>query len=216
MTDFDGNLFELMAHAENYIMQHINVGMRLDGLYRVDVPEINQTAFREAIINAFCHRDYFVPQEINVAVFKDRVEIRNPGELYSGLTLKDILNKRISKRRNPLIADILHRIHLVEKWGTGIEKIRSLEPGVVFEVFAGFFSTSFKRGGTQKIQPKTSQKPAKNQPKTSQKPAKEERQKLILSRIERGDFTKRSFAGEIGMNKSTIEADLEELGKNGK
>ncbi|MFH1432578.1 MAG: ATP-binding protein [archaeon] len=145
MSDFNGDLFELMIHAENYILQHINVGMRLEGLYRIDVPEINKDAFREVIINAFCHRDYSIPQEINVAVFKDKIEIRNPGELYAGLTIQDILTKKVSKRRNSLIANIFHRVHLVEKWGTGIEKIRSLEPTVEFDEFSGFFNTTFKR-----------------------------------------------------------------------
>ena len=62
MTDFNGDLFELINKAEHYILQHINVGMRLEGLRRVDIPEINKDAFREAIINAFCHRDYSIPQ----------------------------------------------------------------------------------------------------------------------------------------------------------
>ena len=115
MTDFNGDLFELIISAETYILQHINVGMRLEGLYRVDIPEINKDAFREAIINAFCHRDYSIPQEITIAVFKNRVEIINPGELYEGLTIKDILSRKVSKRRNSLIANVFHRIHLVEK-----------------------------------------------------------------------------------------------------
>ncbi len=145
MTDFDGDIFELMIHAENYILQHINVGMRLEGLYRIDIPEINKDAFREAITNAFCHRDYSIPQEINIAVFKNRIEIINPGSLYEGLTIKDILFRKISKRRNSLIANIFHRVHLVEKWGTGIEKINILEPTVKFDSFLDFFSTTFMR-----------------------------------------------------------------------
>ncbi|MCK5493459.1 MAG: putative DNA binding domain-containing protein, partial [Candidatus Omnitrophica bacterium] len=108
MTDFNGDLFELISHAENYILQHINVGMRLEGLYRIDVPEINKDAFREAIINAFCHRDYSIPQEVQIAIFRNKVEILNPGRLYAGLSIKDILSKPISERRNPLIADIFH------------------------------------------------------------------------------------------------------------
>jgi ATP-dependent DNA helicase RecG len=31
----------------------------------VDVPEIDREAFREAIINAFCHRDYWDPDELH-------------------------------------------------------------------------------------------------------------------------------------------------------
>lgn len=57
MQDFHGDVFYLIKKAEEYILEHINIGMRLDGLFRVDVPEIAPEAFREAIINAFCHRD---------------------------------------------------------------------------------------------------------------------------------------------------------------
>ncbi|MCK5040547.1 MAG: DeoR family transcriptional regulator, partial [Candidatus Aenigmarchaeota archaeon] len=145
MTDFDGDLFELITKAEQYILQYINVGMRLNGLRRVDVPEINKEAFREAIINAFCHRDYSIPQEVQIAIFKNKVEILNPGRLYAGLSIKDILSKPISERRNPLIADIFHKVDFVEKGGTGIGKIRRLEPKTKFEEISDFFLVTFKR-----------------------------------------------------------------------
>ncbi|MGE5402434.1 MAG: ATP-binding protein, partial [Ignavibacteriales bacterium] len=44
-------------------------------------------------------------------VFSDRVEIRNPGGLFGGLTISEIRNRNISRRRNELIAEVLHRIH---------------------------------------------------------------------------------------------------------
>jgi len=81
MKDFEGDLFYLIERAEEYILKNIHIGMRLEGLRRVDVPEIDKEAFREAIINAFCHRDYFQYDSVNIAVFKDRVEIRSPGLL---------------------------------------------------------------------------------------------------------------------------------------
>ena len=48
--------------------------MKLEGLKRIDVPEISFEAFREAIINAFCHRDYYNQDAVHLAIFKDRVE----------------------------------------------------------------------------------------------------------------------------------------------
>src|SRR3989338_2254696 len=57
--EYEGNLFDLIEKAEEYILKNIHIGMRLEGLRRVDVPEIDKSAFREAIINAFCHRDYY-------------------------------------------------------------------------------------------------------------------------------------------------------------
>ena len=145
MKDFEGDLFHLIERAEEYILEHINIGMRLEGLYRVDVPEIDKKAFREAIINAFCHRDYYEYDSVNIAVFKDRLEIRNPGGLYGGLTVAQITKKRVSRRRNEVIADIFHRVHFVERWGRGIELILSKEPETTFEVVADIFITTFPR-----------------------------------------------------------------------
>src|SRR3989304_6618849 len=110
MQDFEGDLFYLIEKAEGYILKNIHIGMKLDGLKRIDGPDIDKGAFREAIINAFCHRDYREFDSVNIAVFKDRVEIRSPGLLYGGLTIETIRTKMVSERRNELIAEMLHRI----------------------------------------------------------------------------------------------------------
>jgi len=68
----------LIDKAEKYFLENIHIGMRVEGLRRIDIPEINKKAFREAIVNAFCHRDYWKFDSVNIAIFKDRVEIRSP------------------------------------------------------------------------------------------------------------------------------------------
>ncbi len=55
-------------------------------------------------------------------MYADRIEVISPGSLPKGLTLADL--GRMSIRRNPLIADLLHRIGFIEKAGTGIRRIR--------------------------------------------------------------------------------------------
>lgn len=112
--DFDGDLLELLEEAEKYILKNIHIGMRLEGLRRVDVPEISLKAVREALVNAFCHRDWRDPDYVQVAIFKDRLEIRNPGSLYGNLTFDEIRLGNVSRRRNPKIAELLRRIQLVE------------------------------------------------------------------------------------------------------
>ncbi|NOR85154.1 winged helix-turn-helix transcriptional regulator [archaeon] len=210
MTDFNGDIFELMIRAENYILQHINVGMRLEGLYRVDVPEINKDAFREAIINAFCHRDYSIPQEINIAVFNNRVEILNPGSLYEGLTINDILSKKISKRRNSLIANIFHRVHLVEKWGTGIEKINSLEPTVIFDSFLGFFSTTFKRNNV------VSKTVEKTVDMSDQKSRQKSDQKIIELISQNPKITISELMQNLNFSASGVKKIIKQLKEKGK
>ena len=143
--DFDGDILELVEEAQKYILKNIHIGMRLEGLYRVDVPEMSMDALREAIVNAFCHRDWRDPDYVHVAIFKDRVEIRNPGTLYGGLTIEDLHRGNVSKRRNPLIADLFRRIDMVEAWGRGMTLIHQNAPNVTFRQVAGLFIASFAR-----------------------------------------------------------------------
>ena len=143
--DFHGTLLELIEEAQKFILKNIHIGMRLDGMRRVDVPEIAVPALREAIINAFCHRDWRDPDYVQVAVYRDRVEICNPGELYENLTLEELRRGGVSRRRNPLIADLLRRIHLVEAWGRGVPLILANAPDVTFREVAGLFIASFAR-----------------------------------------------------------------------
>ena len=143
--DFDGDILELIEEAQKYILKNIHIGMRIKGLYREDVPEISVEALREAIINAFCHRDYRDPDYIHIAIFKDRVEIRSPGELFDGLTIREIRKGNVSKRRNPLVADLFRRIHMVEAWGRGMPLILKNEPSAKFKEVAKLFIASFDR-----------------------------------------------------------------------
>jgi len=143
--DFHGDILELIEEAEKYILKNIHIGMRLDGLWRVDVPEIAPVALREAIINAFCHRDWRDPDYIHIAIYKDRVEVRNPGDLYDDLTLDDLRRGNVSRRRNPLIADLLRRVRLIEAWGRGMPLILKNAPSATFREVAGLFIASFQR-----------------------------------------------------------------------
>ncbi|MDP2302044.1 MAG: ATP-binding protein [Ignavibacteria bacterium] len=143
--EFAGDLFSLIKEAELYILKNIHIGMEVHGLYRKDIPEINQEALREAIVNAFIHRDYYDPDFVSVGIFENRVEIRNPGGLYGGLKIQDIIKRHISKRRNELIADVFSRAHFVERKGRGISLILTREPSTTFEEIGELFITTFER-----------------------------------------------------------------------
>jgi ATP-dependent DNA helicase RecG len=143
--DYQGDILSLIEHGQAYILRNIHLGMRLEGLYRVDVPELAVPALREALINAFCHRDYHDAEEVRVAIFKDRVEIRNPGSLFGGLTISQLHKGNVSRRRNPLIAEMLKRIQMVERWGRGMQLILDNEPKTRFREVASLFIVDFPR-----------------------------------------------------------------------
>ena len=76
-----------------------------------------------SIAPAIMHRDWFFDgANVFVELYTDRIEVISPGSLPKGLTLADL--GHMSIRRNPLIADLLHRIDFIEKAGTGIRRIR--------------------------------------------------------------------------------------------
>lgn len=143
--DFKGDLLELLQEAEKYVLSNIHIGMSLRGLYRVDVPEIPLLAIREALVNAFCHRDWRDPDFVQVAIFKNRLEIRSPGGLYDGLTMNEIRRGNVSRRRNPKVAELLRRIHLVEAWGRGVPLILEAAPEAAFSELGSLFVTCFPR-----------------------------------------------------------------------
>ncbi len=175
--DFDGDILELIEEAQKYILKNIHIGMRLEGLYRVDVPEIPVEALREAIINAFCHRDYRDPDYVQVAVFKDRVEIRSPGRLYGLITIEDLRKGFVSQRRNPLIADLFRRIEMVESWGRGMPLILKHVPDTGFSEVGNLFIVSFNRPSFAEGEATTQETPMKTLVKSKVKTTQETREK---------------------------------------
>lgn len=212
MQEFYGDVFYLIKKAEEYILEHINIGMRLDGLFRVDVPEIDREAFREAIINAFCHRDYREYDSVNIAIFKDRVEIRSPGLLYGGLTVADIRRKMLSERRNERLAELFHRVHFIEKWGRGIRMILDREPNTEFEELGTHFITTFKRNSYELTNPGEF---GESVPKTSVKTSVKTSEEIILAIQADRLVTAQLLAGRLGISLRAVEMQLSNLKKNG-
>lgn len=151
-----GNAFDLSVRAQRFLRDHLPVAGRIvPNLFeRVDDPVYPPAALREALANAFCHRDYSVAGgSVSIAIFDDRLEIASTGQLPFGLTPADLTQPHPSRPWNPLIAQAFYRRGLIEAWGRGTIKMVELtrEAGLVvpeFEVIAGefivrFFPTSY-------------------------------------------------------------------------
>jgi ATP-dependent DNA helicase RecG len=115
---------------------------------REERPELPEEALREAVVNALIHRDYRSTANVQVYIFKDRVEIVSPGGLPAGMTEADLGIKSIP--RNPLLFGMLYRMNAVEHIGSGIKRIRNLcrEYGVAeprIEVSEHWFTVIFPR-----------------------------------------------------------------------
>ncbi len=203
MKDFEGDLFSLIEEAEKYILKNIHIGMKLEGLRRADVPEIDNEAFREAIINAFCHRDYCEYDSVNIAIFTNRVEVRSPGLLYGGLTIDRIKREMVSERRNELIADMFHRVHLIEKWGRGINLILSRANDTVFKEVGRHFIVVFKRNGIKEVTEKVTEKVTENQ------------KKILKAMAANPHITAAELSGIIGISERKVKENIKKLKEKG-
>lgn len=126
---FHGHLFDLLMRAERYLRESLPVAGRIaPGLFeRVDDPLYPPVALREALANAFCHRDYAIGGgSVAVAIYDDRLEITSSGGLHFGLTAEALMAPHESLPWNPLIARVLYRRGIIESWGRGTIKMTEL------------------------------------------------------------------------------------------
>ena len=109
---------KIVAHTEVW-----NPEQELEmGLFRMPAPEFDKRALREAIVNAFCHRDYSIMGRVRVAITDEGLTIANPGGFIEGVTIQNLLTAE-PHGRNQLLADALKRVGLAEKTGRGIDRI---------------------------------------------------------------------------------------------
>jgi ATP-dependent DNA helicase RecG len=92
------------------------------GLFRIPLPEFDKRAFREAIVNAFCHRDYTMLGRVRIMIDDEGLTVSNPGGFIEGIEIDNLLTAE-PHGRNPVLADALKRIGLAERTGRGIDRI---------------------------------------------------------------------------------------------
>jgi ATP-dependent DNA helicase RecG len=92
-----------------------------DGLYRQRVPAFDEVVVRELMVNALVHRPYTQRGDIFLNLHPDRLEIVNPGPLPLGVTPRNILHATV--RRNEHLARLFHDLKLMEREGSGFDKI---------------------------------------------------------------------------------------------
>ncbi len=123
--DFAGGVVADIEDSLRFIERNTRTAYRIEKLQREEISEYPVAALREAITNAVMHRNWFIEgANVFVEIYEDRIEISSPGGLPNGMLIEDLGTKSI--RRNPLIADLLHRIAYIEKAGTGIRRMREM------------------------------------------------------------------------------------------
>ena len=171
---------------------------------RKEIWEIPLTVFKEAIINALSHRDYYEQGAvITIEIFDDRVEVSNPGGLLSGV-VKDFGHKSMS--RNPLVFSLFTRMHLVERIASGIPRMREAmrEANLPEPVFHtdGMFTVSFMR-------------PVKTSEKTSVKGSVKSSVKILDLMMEEPEITIPELAKKLVVSTRAIEKQIAQLKDKG-
>ncbi|WP_337498504.1 ATP-binding protein [Anaerotignum faecicola] len=148
----EGTLPEILEETMKFLVKNMKVRTIIDPNTgeRADKTEYPIVALREAVLNALIHRDYSIHTEampIEVVMYKDRVEIRNPGGLYGRLTV-DKLGKVQPDTRNPVLARAMETLGKTENRYSGIptmimemKKAGMKEP--VFENLRNEFAVTF-------------------------------------------------------------------------
>ena len=145
--DFEEDLVTQVEQAVEFVKRNTRLEYEIKELRRKEIPEYPIEAVREAILNAVMHRDYLEEgANVQVDIFDDKLTVTNIGGLIKPLTKEKL--GTLAVRRNPLIADLFHRIHFVEKMGTGIKRIKEeckKHGNINFEIETnGYFIARFK------------------------------------------------------------------------
>lgn len=111
--------------AMNVFDEHYTVEV-IQGATREIQPTIPREAFREGIANALVHRCWSVNSSVRVGMFEDRIEIDSPGPLPEGITEEAYIKGGPSVIRNPIITNVFFRLGFIERFGTGILRIKQL------------------------------------------------------------------------------------------
>lgn len=123
--EFGGSVFKQLEDTYTYLMLCNKTAATFKGLERIEKQDYPEGALREALLNALVHRDYSFSGSVIINVNDEKMEFISIGGLLPGLSIDDI-RIGISQPRNKKLAEMFHRLHLIESYGTGIRKIYKL------------------------------------------------------------------------------------------
>jgi ATP-dependent DNA helicase RecG len=120
--EFSGSLLKQLEDVYTFLDMYNHNHGKVKGLYREDRRDYPEEALREALLNALVHRDYAFSSSTLISIFEDRIEFVSVGGLLKGISLDDIM-LGLSAPLNINLANVFYRLHLIEAYGTGIQKI---------------------------------------------------------------------------------------------
>ena len=141
--EFTGSVFRQLEDTFNYLMLCNKTEAEFKGLERIEKQDYPAEALREALLNALVHRDYSFSGSSILNVNDERIEFISLGGLLPGLSTEDI-RIGISQPRNKNLAEMFHRLRLIESYGTGIRRIYKLYEGCPLQPMIEVTPNAFK------------------------------------------------------------------------
>ena len=123
--EFGGSVFKQFEDTINYLALCNKTVSTIKGVIRTDKKDYPEEAIREALLNALVHRDYSFSGSVIINVNDTKMEFISLGGLLPGLSTEDI-RIGVSQPRNKKLAEVFHRLRLIESYGTGIRRIFKL------------------------------------------------------------------------------------------
>lgn len=221
--ELSGPIYEQIEEAYQFVLRNIHLGAKLEGVYRQDVYEIPPESIRELIINAVIHRSYLDRNNIQIAIYDNRLEVTSPGKLAMGQTM-DRMKEGYSKIRNEALANAFSYMNLIEHWGSGIPRIINtvLEAGLREPEFIGGdidLRINIYRGQISNFDP-NDPKDGPNDPKDDPNDPKDDPnefdniENLVLSILkDNPSISRREISIQLNVSDSTIKRTLSRLKK---
>jgi ATP-dependent DNA helicase RecG len=173
------------------------------------------------------HRDYRDSSASIIKIFDNRIEFYNPGKLYDGITVQDLLSGEYTSRsRNKLIAKAFKEAGMIERYGSGIMRVRKIckEYGIkepdFDEIFNGFqvilYNEKIVIADEEREVEETMEKTMeKTVEKTVEKAVEKTVEKLIAIIKEKPNITIKKLAELTGLSRRGIEWNIQQLKSNG-
>ena len=141
--EFSGSIFKQFEDAVNYLALCNKTSSVIKGVIRTDKKDYPEEAIREALLNALVHRDYSFSGSTIININDSKTEFISLGGLLPGLTADDI-RIGISQPRNKKLAEIFHRLRLIESYGTGIRRVYKLYENCPMQPIISTTDNAFK------------------------------------------------------------------------
>lgn len=124
--EISGPILDVVRQTEELLAANITVSVDVhQGLVEERRPDYPFVALQQLVRNAVLHRTYeSTHAPTRVYWFSDRIEIHNPGGLYGQVTPENF-GQGVTDYRNPLLAEAMKVLGLVQRFGMGIPLVRS-------------------------------------------------------------------------------------------